>query len=198
MALSLVQVIENCRKFNMNSGAGTDEFNKIYDILIACDFDTLRKTDNALLMALEKGSKVWIVECRITKDYNMFKDWQSDINGSGYIGLLNLSKKVWGYKKADRRLESTFQPYWMGDTLFTAPDTCFRRDCRISALDMSVRSFNVLMRSGVETVGQLYNLLLDVNTVMRVRNMGRRSAIELYGQLNMTVPSELRSEELAI
>lgn len=196
MALTLQQVIENCRKFNMNSGASTDEFTKIHDILVACKFDTLRKNDNMFLMALEKGHKVWIVECRITKDYNVFKDWQTEKDSSGYKGLLNLSKKVWGYKKAE--VTTRAYPYWHNDTLFTANDTCYVRDCNLEVLDLSVRSYNVCVRAGIDTVGKLYDLLLDVNQVMRVRNMGQRSARELYEKLNMVVPNNLTEVYVAV
>jgi hypothetical protein len=92
---TLKDVIDNCKKFNRNSEAGETEFKKIKELLELCGFKALRSCDNVFIMSLEKDSQAWIIECRMTTDYNMFIDWKSPIESAGYKGLLNLSKTVW-------------------------------------------------------------------------------------------------------
>lgn len=55
-------------------------------------------------------------------------------------------------------------------------------DIEIENLDLSVRSYNVLKRAGINTIGQV--LRLDYDTVSRIRNMGRRSMEEIQDNVN--------------
>jgi DNA-directed RNA polymerase subunit alpha len=51
----------------------------------------------------------------------------------------------------------------------------------IEELDLSVRSFNCLKRAGINTVEDLINKTED--EMMRVRNLGRKSLVEVIGKL---------------
>lgn len=55
------------------------------------------------------------------------------------------------------------------------------RKCELESLDLSVRSFNCLVRAGIETVEQLRNLSFE--DLHHIRNMGRRSITEVMLKL---------------
>jgi len=56
-----------------------------------------------------------------------------------------------------------------------------KSDTKIEQLDLSVRLFNSLKRSGITTVGEL--LKLSEEEVMRLRSLGRKSFKELKEKL---------------
>lgn len=47
----------------------------------------------------------------------------------------------------------------------------------IENIDLSIRSYNCLKRAGINTIEDI--LLLDYNNVVRIRNLGRRSLLEI-------------------
>ena len=55
----------------------------------------------------------------------------------------------------------------------------------VAECDFSVRSYNILMRAGIDTVGKLS--ALSVNELLKVRNMTQRSAAEILGWLTQSV-----------
>ncbi len=61
----------------------------------------------------------------------------------------------------------------------------------IENLDLSVRAFNCLHRAGIETVGDL--LKLDDEALLRIRNLGRKSAEEVKQRIE-----ELKKERGAV
>ena len=56
------------------------------------------------------------------------------------------------------------------------------KDLPIDRLDLSVRSYNCLMRSGIRTVGALLNT--DADTLYGIRNMGKQSVEEVLQKIN--------------
>lgn len=69
-------------------------------------------------------------------------------------------------------------------------------EMKIEELDLSVRSFNCLRRASIYTVADTIRLFKD-GSILRVRNLGRRSADEIYYKLTMLgIPaSELKYED---
>lgn len=61
-------------------------------------------------------------------------------------------------------------------------------DIEIENLNLSVRSYNCLKRAGINTVEQI--LKLDYNAVTRVRNLGRRSMLEIQDNVNEFVRND--------
>lgn len=56
-------------------------------------------------------------------------------------------------------------------------------DTTIDKLDMSVRSFNCLARAGIQTVREL--VCLTTEDLMKIRNMGKKSIIEIQDKLHL-------------
>jgi DNA-directed RNA polymerase subunit alpha len=63
-------------------------------------------------------------------------------------------------------------------------DEYFKVEIPIEALDLSVRTFNSLKRTGITTIGQVL-LMMDrgPDAMLAIRNFGERSLNELIGQL---------------
>jgi DNA-directed RNA polymerase subunit alpha len=55
-------------------------------------------------------------------------------------------------------------------------------EIEIEYLDLSVRSFNCLKRGGINKIEDI--LKLDYNAIIRVRNLGRRSVMEIEEKVN--------------
>ncbi len=70
---------------------------------------------------------------------------------------------------------------WLKRSEVILPDSDLQSDDRIENLDLSCRSLNCLKRISVETIGDLLNLSME--DLMRVRNMGRKSAKEICERL---------------
>ena len=56
-------------------------------------------------------------------------------------------------------------------------------DTTIDKLDMSVRSFNCLAGAGIQTVREL--VCLTTEDLMKIRNMGKKSIIEIQDKLHL-------------
>ena len=65
-------------------------------------------------------------------------------------------------------------PVYMGEELMAAP---------IEDLELSVRSFNCLRRAGLFTVGELVSSIEGRDDLLRIRNLGARSAEEIMQAL---------------
>ena len=65
-------------------------------------------------------------------------------------------------------------PVYMGEELMAAP---------IEDLELSVRSFNCLRRAGLSTVGELVSSIEGRDDLLRIRNLGARSAEEIMQAL---------------
>ena len=53
----------------------------------------------------------------------------------------------------------------------------------IEALELSVRSYNVLRRAGFHTIGDLTDAIADGMELLKIRNCGKKSAREIMEQL---------------
>ncbi|MFA6690099.1 MAG: DNA-directed RNA polymerase subunit alpha C-terminal domain-containing protein [Sphaerochaetaceae bacterium] len=53
----------------------------------------------------------------------------------------------------------------------------------IEDLDVSVRTSNCLRRAGVDTIGKAISAFMDRRAVVSIRNLGRKSAYEVYEAL---------------
>ena len=53
----------------------------------------------------------------------------------------------------------------------------------LSELDLTQRSFNCLKRSGVNSVGQLAAEVHSITDLMKMRNLGQKSAVEILLKL---------------
>ena len=70
-------------------------------------------------------------------------------------------------------------------------------DTEVKDLDLSVRSYNALMRAGCHTVGQAISAINE-NTLMSVRNLGIKSVAEIRRfilEYGYTQASERRKKE---
>ena len=61
-------------------------------------------------------------------------------------------------------------PVYLGKILTTTP---------IEDLELSVRSYNCLRRAGLSTVGELVEMIDTRDDLMKIRNLGKRSADEI-------------------
>lgn len=65
-------------------------------------------------------------------------------------------------------------PVYMGEELMNTP---------IEELELSVRSFNCLRRAGMFTVGDLVDSIDGREDLLRIRNLGMRSADEIMNSI---------------
>ena len=76
-------------------------------------------------------------------------------------------------------------PVYLGEKLLTAP---------LEDLELSVRSYNCLKRAGMQTVGDVVEKFQRRTDLMKIRNLGMRSANEIM-QAIMEYQYALLSDE---
>ena len=89
--------------------------------------------------------------------------------------------EFYGSKSSDQDDQQFFSKYEPLLFIPSVSEPKIATDIPIEELDFSVRSYNCLKRAGVNTIGDIIGLSCD--DLMRVRNMGKRSLIEILSKL---------------
>lgn len=71
-----------------------------------------------------------------------------------------------------------------------------RKTCEtsIDEMQLSVRAWNALKRAGINTIGELIDVIQD-DGLMKIRNLGRKSMIEIKTKILETGFRDLRDNE---
>ena len=126
-------------------------------------------------------------------------------------GILTSGLMAWVYQQIDRRAVeiaedriTAFKQAWLADhsaNVLTAQEA-EEQDEQIALmikpieeLELSIRSYNCLKRSGVNTVGEI--TAISYERLLRIRNLGRRSADEIctaITRMGLKLAEELNEE----
>jgi DNA-directed RNA polymerase alpha subunit len=101
--------------------------------------------------------------------------WEAHINANFILAQRSFCKFYCSYAKTEE--EKKFLDTYFPRELKSKASDQSRHNITIEELDLSVRSFNVLKRANINTLGDL--MRVERNQFLRFRGFGNKSAVEI-------------------